>query len=121
MASRTELTYVRAGDTEPLEITIGANGVSNLDDASTVVLYARKEGADTNHVDGATCTVSDSAAMTVSFDPAGNGPSGADAFAVGDEGRYDCYVKITWSDGDETRHPAKDDDTLDLVVTEAFE
>lgn len=121
MATRTGRTYVRAGDTEPLEITVGATGVADLTDATTVVLYAREEDADTNHVDGATCTIPDTAEMVVSFDPAGNGPGGANAWDTGDEGTYECYVLITWADGDETRHPAAEDGTLKITVTEAFE
>lgn len=111
--------YVRAGDTEPLEMTVGATGVSTLDDVSTVVLYARETRSTENHVDGASCTVSDSSAMEVTFDPLNNKSGGGNAFDVA--GRYRCYLKITWSDGDITRHPAQDDGTLDVVVTEGYE
>lgn len=97
-----------AGDTEPITWTLGVTGVSNLDDVSSAALYARKQGASTNHVDGATVTVSDSAAKEVSFDPVGNGPSGNNAFDTGDEGDYDVYTMVTWSDGDTTRHPNDD-------------
>ena len=34
-------------------------------------------------------------------------------------GKYDCHVKITWSDGDITRHPAEPD-ALQITVTEAY-
>ena len=112
-------TYIRAGDTAPLTITVGATGVSNLDDVSTVVLYAREQSAATNHVDGASCTVSDSAAMEVTFDPLNNKSGGGNAFEAG--GTYECYVKITWSNGDITRHPARDDGTLTIYVVANLE
>jgi hypothetical protein len=117
--ARNTMTYIRAGDTEPLEITVSATGVSSLDDADTVVLYAREASAETNHVDGAACTVSDSAAMEVTFDPVGAKSGGGNAFD--EPGTYLCYVKITWTDGDITRHPARDDGTLTITVTANLE
>jgi hypothetical protein len=117
---RTLLKRVRAGDTDPLAITVGATGLTDLDDLSSAELYARLEGAEVNHVDGAACSVLVSADLTLTFDPVGNGPEGADAFSTGDEGTYFCYVKITWSDGDETRHPAAEEE-MRLDVVENYE
>lgn len=120
---RNALTYVRAGDTEPLEITVNATGVTTLDDLTTAVLYARVDGETTNHVDGGACSVLVSADMTLTFDPDGEGPDGGLAFDldVTEPTKLLCYVLITWSDGDETRHPAAQDGTLDLWVTPKYE
>ena len=115
---------VRAGDTEPLIIDLDPDSdadFTDLDEVTTAVLYARKSGEIENHVTAGECTVSDSEAKLLSFDPVGQGPSDANAFDTGDEGTYDCYVLVTWSDGDTTRHPAKDDGTLRLDVEENFE
>lgn len=97
----------KVGDTEPITYNVGLTGESNLDNVSSAVLYARPRGGSTNHVDGATVTVSDSANKELEFDPVGNGPAGADAFKDNDDaGRYEVYTLITWNDGDTTRHPA---------------
>lgn len=121
--ARQTLTYVRAGDSEPLEITVNATGLSNLDDLDSAVLYARVDGATTNHVDGGTCTVASSANRTLSFDPTGQGPDSGLAFDldITETTRVRCYVLLTWTDGDETRHPAKEDNTLDLMITPNYE
>lgn len=124
MAVRTLVTKVRAGDTEPLIIDLDPDddaGFDDLSELSSAVLYARLDGADANHVDGAACSVSDSANKLLSFDPVGNGPSGDDAFDTGDEGTYYCYVRVTWSDGDITRHPPSNDGTLRLDVVANYE
>lgn len=113
--------YVRAGDTEPLTITLSATGLADLTGISSATFYAREVGVTTNHVDGATLSIPDANELDVVFDPAGNGPSGADAFGEGDEGTYRCYVLLAHSDGDETRHPGRDSETLTLVVAENFE
>lgn len=99
---------IKAGDTEPITFTIDVTGVDNLDDVTSAALYAREQAASSNHVDGATLTVSDSAEKEMSFDPVGNGPGGDNAFDTGDEGDYKVYVLVTWSDGDTTRHPGED-------------
>ena len=108
---------IRAGDTEPLEITVGATGVSNLDNVSSVVAYFRASGVATNHVDGASCTVSDSANMKVTLDPVGSASGGGDAFA--DSGTYTGYLLLTWADGDTTRHPGSD--WLTVTAAPSFE
>lgn len=99
---------IKAGDTEPITWKIDLTGESNLDNVSSAVLYARKVGATSNHVDGATATVSDSANKELEFDPVGNATDGSNAFDTGDEGTYRTYTKVTWSDGDITRHPGED-------------
>lgn len=115
----TDITYVRAGDTVPLTIIVG--GPADLTDVATAELFARLKGADTNHVDGAACTIPDENVLEVEFDPAGNGPAGGDAFGVGSEGTYVCYVRLTYDNGDTSRHPRADDGSLDITVTEAYE
>lgn len=96
----------KVGDTEPITYQVGLTGQDNLDNVSSAKLYARPRGGSTNHVDGATVTVSDSANKELSFDPVGNGPGGDDAWADNDDaGFYEVYTLITWSDGDTTRHP----------------
>lgn len=108
---------IKKDDTEPLEFTVNASGVDNLDDVNTVEVYARKVGSDANHVDGASGSVSDSANQKVEFDPVGNAADGGDAF---DEvGAYEVYLKVTWSDGDFTRHPGSGFNTVN--VTRNFE
>lgn len=118
--ARSRLQHVRAGDTEPIDITIGATGLSDLDNLTTATLYARKQGAATNHVDGGTLTIKDSALKSLSFDPVGQKLGGGDAFGAGDDGLYDCYVLVVWADGDQTRHPSGPD-FLELNVTENLE
>lgn len=113
----TKHEHWTAGDTEPKEIslTLGAAAEVTTGDISSVELYARKSDADTNHVDGVALTgvaaswdsTAETVTITGSFDPVGNGPSGADAFATGDEGTYYCIAKVTYSDGDFTYHPGK--------------
>jgi hypothetical protein len=111
---------IRAGDDEPLEITVSATELDDLSEFDEGAFYARKVGSDANHVDGAALSVADSAIRLVSFDPVGNGPAGADAFALGDEGDYDCYVRITWLSGKESRFPGEPE-MLRLIVSNTFE
>lgn len=119
--AEVQTIYVRAGDTEPLEIAVDATGLDDLTGLASAVLYMRKTTATTNHVDGATVTVPDTAVKQVRFDPDSNGPGGADAFAIGDEGTYRGYVKITWSDGDVTRHPGDPGEDLRILVSQGLE
>lgn len=113
---------VRAGDTEPLTLAISAANLTDLTDLDTAVLYARKRGAVTNHVDGGALTVPDENELELVFDPLNQKNGGGNAFD--EPGTYDCYVLATWDDGDETRHPPSDvddDERLTVVVTESFE
>lgn len=98
----TEIT-LKQDNTEPIEFTLDADNISDLDDLNTARLYARRDGATSNHVDGVALSIQDSAAQTVRFDPVGNAADGGDAFD--ETGVYKCYVKADWSDGDTTRHP----------------
>lgn len=114
--------YLKPGDTEPLEITVSATGLSNLDNiagTNGVLVYARLRGAATNHVDGGDGTVSDSATKKVSFDPTAQAVGGGNAFAAA--GTYEVYVKLTFSDGDEIRFPGKNEENLRVVVDEDWE
>ena len=123
MGGRRAVTYVRAGDTEPLEFTVGATGLESLDGLVSAELFARVDGEDENHVHGAPCSVFDSEERVLRFDPEGAGPDGSDAFDldITEPTRVRCYVLITWADGDTTRHPAADDGTLDLHVTPRYD
>lgn len=107
---------ITAGDTEPLEgeVTAKAGAEVTSGDVSSAVLYARKANESSNHVDGASLTVDSvsstdngdgtwDVAISWTFDPAGNQNGGGDAFDA--SGVYECYVLVTYSDGDETRHP----------------
>ena len=68
----------------------------------------RFETADgTQHVDGATGTISDSANLQVELDPVGAKSGGGNAFDA--VGSYTGLVKLTFSDGDITRHPGDGD------------
>lgn len=110
---------IRAGDTEPLEIPIDATNLTDLSGLSAAVLYMKKEGASTNHVDGAALTVASSSDKTLRFDPVNNkNPSGNAFDAAGD---YRGYVKATWSDGDITRHPGDPDVDLQVIVSATLE
>lgn len=108
---------IKAEDTEPLEITVNAEGITNLDDLTSAVLYLRERSKTENHVDGATLTVSDSASRTLSFDPEDAKNGGGDALDT--RGTYRGYVLITWSDGDVTRHPGEGH--FSITVEENFE
>lgn len=101
---------VRAGDTEPLEYTIGATGLANLDALTTATLILWRAGQQDNHVEAAV-DVADSAALLLRFDPVGAKVGGGDA--LDEPGQYRGYTRCLWSDGDETRHPAESD----LVIT----
>jgi len=107
--------YLRAGDTEPIEMNVAATGLETLAGA-TIVIYFRKRGDSTNHVNGATCTVV--SGLTISFDPVGaKNPSG-NAFDA--EGEYRGHVKITHSDGDITRHPGDAEEDVRVIVGAAL-
>lgn len=112
----TQIT-IKEDDTDPLTFTIDATGISNLDNLSSAAVYARKVGASSNHVDGASASVKTSADQTVEFDPAGNAVGGGDAFD--EPGEYKVYVKATWADGDVTRHPG--DGFNWIIVESSFE
>lgn len=120
MPSSNNTAEVRAGDTEPLVITVSAVGLTNLDNFTSGQLYARKVGEGANHVDGASIAVFNSALRQVEFDPVGNKAGGGDAFGLTDEGEYDVYVKITFSDADVSRFPGNKE-MLRLIVTPTFE
>ena len=117
--------HVVAGDTETLTITVGATGLSNLDDLTSAALYLAKRTVasnpdtveTTNHVDGATLTTLSSAAKTLTFDPVSAKNGGGNALDA--EGTYQGYVKLTWNDGDITRHPAEG--RLIVVVADSYE
>lgn len=113
-----DVIHLRAGDTEPIEIIVGATGLSDLSALTTATFYARKEGATANHVTAGTMTTVSSPAKTLSFDPLNQKVGGGNAFDAA--GTYDCYVKLLMSDGDITRHPGKED-YLQVIVTEHFE
>ena len=114
----SRIAEVRAGSTEPLDIVVALPAHPNLDDIAEGVLFARKVGSPSNHVNGAPVIVA--TAEAVRFDPVGNGPGGADAFGIGDAGEYDCYVRLTWADGHVTRHPGAAE-MLRLVVAPSLE
>lgn len=96
---------IKAGDTEPLEFSVGATKLDNLDDVSAIVMYARKRKAAALHVDGAACSIVDSADLIVSFPVIDAKSGGGNAFDVEDS--YQCHVKLTHTDGQVTRHPGK--------------
>jgi len=107
--------YIRAGDTEPLILSLSATGLTDLTDLTTAVLYARKKGATTNHVDGG--TLAKTSGLSLSFDPVGQKSGGGNAFDAA--GQYECYILATWSDADTTRHPG--DGEITVVVRHAYE
>lgn len=127
----TKRIKVRAGDTEPLELQMTATAGEEIttSDISSAALYARKVGASSNHVDGValssvTASSTDNGdgtwAVTINgtFDPASNKNGGGDAFDAA--GSYDCYVLVTYTDSDETRHPGEENQ-LHIVVAPNYE
>lgn len=108
---------VKAGQTEPIEFTLDANNIDDLDDLDTAELYVRKNGETTNHVDGVALSVKDSAAQLLQFNPDGNAADGGVAFD--ETGLYLIYVKATWNDNDETRHP--DEGYVEREIEETWE
>lgn len=94
---------IKAGDTEPQIIQIDATDLDDLSNLASAVVYFRKEGETTNHVDGVALTVESSASRTLRFDPVDAKNGGGNAFDA--VGKYLGYVVATWSDGDITRHP----------------
>lgn len=125
--AKTSNPKFRAGNTEPLtfEFTGTATSEVTTSDISSGAFYARERGADTNHIDGASLgSISASSTdngdgtwdvtITAVLDPVGNGPSGNDAWDVGDEGTYLCSAVFTYSDTDTAEFP---DDEDGLVVT----
>lgn len=116
MATTTELT-IKAGSTELLTFTLAATGISDLDNLSSAVLYARDVTSGTNHVNGVAVSVLVSGDMTVTFDPVDAKNGGGNAFD--EPGTYKLYLRATWSDGDITRHP--DAGYITLTVEPNFE
>lgn len=116
MADVTELP-VKAGSTEPMAFSVGAGNLTNLDNLSSAVLYARDVTSGVNHVDGAALSVLDSAEKTLTFDPVDAKNGGGNAFD--EPGTYKLYLRATWSDGDITRHP--DAGYVTLTVEPIFE
>jgi hypothetical protein len=111
--------YLRAGDTEPLTFTISATGLENLEGLDTATFYVRRLGQVANHVTAGALAVEDSDALSLTFDPVDAKVGGGDAFD--EPGTYDCYTLATWDDGDETRHPGKEDEFLRVEVLENYE
>jgi hypothetical protein len=94
-----------AGDTEPLDFeNISAGGRDDLTDVTSASLFLWHDADDSKYVDGRSVTIT-ATAGSGSFDPAGNGPTGGAAFKVGDHGLYRGFLRLTWSDGNTTRHP----------------
>lgn len=105
-----------AGDDEPLELeNISVGSRDDLTDVSSAALYLWDASDDSKYVTGKTVTIT-ATAGTGSFDPAGNGPTGGAAFKIGDHGTYRGFLKLTWTDGNTTRHP--NDHQLTIVVLE---
>lgn len=96
---------LKAGDTDPLELTISATNLENLDDLNEATIYIRDVNASTNHVTGEALAVESSSTRTLSFDPTGAKVGGGDALDA--EGDYRAYILATWTDGTTTRHPGK--------------
>lgn len=118
----TDVLYVRAGDTEPLELTISADLIDgdpleDLDGLDVATLFVRKRGESTNEVDGASLSVVDSGTMRVRFDPVANGPDGENAFK--EPGSYNGYIVALWLTGRETRHPGRTD--LNIIVRPRYD
>lgn len=110
-----------AGVTEPLryEVDLRADAEWTLTDVGGVVLFAWIDGADANHVDGATVSPDGVTAveeddgwtntLDLSFDPVGNAADGGDAFRAGQAGIYRAYSRVLRPTGTVTRHPRGQD------------
>ena len=106
---------VWAGDTEPLDFeNISVSNRDNLDEVTSAALYMW-DADDAKYIDGGPVTIT-ATSNTGTFDPVGNGPTGGDAFEIGDHGTYRGFLRLTWSDGKTTRHP--NDHQLTIQVLE---
>lgn len=106
-----------AGDTEPLPlVNIADDNDTSLTNVTGTEMYLWDDADDSRYVTAATTISLTATAATATFDPAGAGPTGGDAFKVGDHGTYRGFLKLTWNDGDTTRHP--NDHQLTIVVLE---
>lgn len=112
----TRTITIWAGDTDELNLeNIGTAGTTGLSDVSSAALYLWNAADDSKYVTNKSVTITATSAKGT-FDPAGAGPTGGDAFKVGDHGTYRGFLRLTWSDGDTTRHP--NDHQLTIVVLE---
>ena len=105
---------IRAGDTDPLDINVDATGLDDLTEVDSAVLYMRKDGESANHVDAEALTIPNTANKVVRFDPVNAKVGGGNAFDTA--GRYRGYVKITFTDDDESRHPEHDDLVVNVIA-----
>lgn len=115
MAQHIEIVV---NDTEPLMIVIGARGVTDLSDLTTAVFFVREINAATNHVNGVLMATDSSVDRRLRFDPVNAKAGGGNAFDT--VGSYEAYVRMTWSDGDITRHPGGSK-KLTIKVVAGFE
>lgn len=131
----TQTIRLVAGETEPITGYAYLTSAASLStsDLSTLVLYVRKALATTNHVDGADISSGATVAsvlqsdgtylvtITWTFDPVDAKNGGGNAFDAA--GSYQCYPKITWTDGDVTKHRADDADIeyITVKVLDGFE
>lgn len=113
----SKVRHVRQGDTEPIHIVVEATGLDDLSTLSTATIYLREENAASNFVDGASLSVASSAQKRLAFDPVSAAVGSVDATSV--VGTYKGYVLLTFTDGDTSRHPAKE--FLILKVTPNYE
>lgn len=114
--STTQVIRIREDDTEPLELTVSAEGVTNLDAMTAAVAYFKRVGTEDNHVDGVVLSVASSAARTLRFNPVGAKAGGGNAFDT--PGTYQGHLKLTWTGGAVTRHPGDPRQDLRVVVAE---
>lgn len=103
---------VRAGDTRPLEILVGATRLEDLSGLANAHAFFWRQGEDVLHVNGASVSVVDSVGKVLRLDPRGAAVGGDDAFQ--EPGVYQGYIRIQWSDDTETRHPG--DAQEDLLI-----
>lgn len=114
---------VKQNSSEPEEIIIDAEGLDDLSNVDTAELYMRPKDGGDKVVDGASLSVSEEGPLSsgeagkVQLDPDGAHVDGDNAFKT--EGDFVAYVKLTFTDQDDTYHP-EGDDYLGVRVGESF-
>lgn len=107
---------VRAGDTKKIPLkNVGVESEDNLDEVVSAELYLSKEGEDGNHVDGVGLEIVNRKNGKLSFDPEGAKSGGGNA--LDRVGTYKGHIKLTWTDGETTRHPNNRDLYVEVEET----
>ncbi len=92
---------IKAGDTEPWQLTLEAQSGSDMTTLSALVIFMRPYKGTTNTIDGKTCVIGVKTATTVEATYA---PTPTETSTPGG---YYAYVKGTFAGGSVARFPSK--------------